>query len=376
MPSDRGRSARVLRRALLLLGALSCWLVFPAGPAQAHSVSGAASTNFHTAVTGMNPPVDGVGLMPVENGSRVKLTVTGNHTVIVKGYDDEPYLRVDAAGVWQNTLSSATYLNRGRYGPQGPSSIGDDKAPPRWEKIADGRTAVWHDHRTHWMGTQDPPAVRAAPARFHQIYTWTIPLTVDDRVVLTTGTLDWIPGPSPVPWLALGVVVAAGVTALGLHRRRNVALAAAVTATVGADITHSALVAFSRVDGRLSGFVYGNTVEMVAWILGLAAAVLLVRRSTAGPYLAGTAGFVIAMVGGFGDLGMLYRSSAPIAGPMDLARTLTAVTIGIGFGLLGATALMSRRNGSRKRADPKPTGSGQTDLQRIGVLPAQRDMAS
>ncbi len=152
------------------------------------------------------------------------------------------------------------------------------------------------------------------------------------------------------------------------------------------DVTHSTLVAFSRVEGRLSGFVYGNIVEMVAWILGLAAAVLLVRRSTAGPYLAGTAGFVIAMVGGFGDLGVLYRASAPIAGPMDLARTLTAITIGIGFGLLGATALVSRRRGSRKRTDPGQNGPDRTDpkqtdpqrngRQPTGMLPAQRDMAS
>ncbi len=152
------------------------------------------------------------------------------------------------------------------------------------------------------------------------------------------------------------------------------------------DVTHSTLVAFSRVEGRLSGFVYGNIIEMVAWILGLAAAVLLVRRSTAGPYLAGTAGFVIAMVGGFGDLGVLYRASAPIAGPMDLARTLTTITIGIGFGLLGATALVSRRRGSRKRTDPGQNGPDRADLkqtdpqrngrQRNGMLPAQRDMAS
>ncbi|WP_250292997.1 hypothetical protein [Frankia sp. CiP1_Cm_nod1] len=349
----------------MLLGAVACWLVLAAGPAQAHSVSGASATNFRTTVTGPQPPVDGVSLVPVENGSRVRLTVTGNHTVVVKGYDDEPYLRVDSAGVWQNTLSPATYLNRDRYGPPGTAPAGDSgaaKAAPRWERIADSRTIVWHDHRAHWMGTQDPPAVRAAPGRFHQIYAWTIPLTVDDQAVLATGTLDWVPGPSPVPWLVLAVATAAATAASGLYRRRDTVLAVAVTAIVGVDVTHSALIACSRASGRLSGFVYGNIVEMAAWLLGLAAAVLLVRRASAGRYLAGSAGFVIAVTGGFGDLDVLYRSSAPIAGPMGLARTLTAVTIGIGLGLLGATALASRRRASRG-----PSGTGQGGPERGGT---------
>ncbi|KLL10935.1 hypothetical protein [Protofrankia coriariae] len=345
-------------------------------------------------MTGLRPPVDGVSLVPVENGSRVRLTVTGNHTVVVKGYDEEPYLRVDSTGVWQNTLSPATYLNRDRYGSSGSVPAGDSraaKATPRWEKIADGRTVVWHDHRAHWMGTQDPPAVKAAPGRFHQIYAWTIPLTVDDQAVLTAGTLDWVPGPSPVPWLVLTVAVAAAVAASGLYQRRDAALAAAVTVIVGVDVTHSVLVACSRASGRLSGFVYGNIVEMTAWILGLAAAVLLLRRSSAGRYLAGTAGFVIAMVGGFGDLGVLYRSSAPIAGPIGLARTLTAVTIGIGLGLLAATALASRQRASRgpggtgrksrHHSDPGQAGPDHAGLPHDGrqpadMLPTRRDMAS
>ncbi len=354
--AERGPLPHVLLRTLVVLGALASWLVFPAGPAQAHSVSGAASTNFHTSMTGMTPTVAGIVLAPVENGSRIELTVAGHQTVIVKGYNDEPYLRVDPTGVWQNALSSATYLNRSRYGPQGLSSSGDDHAPPRWEMIHDGHSAVWHDHRTHWMSTQNPPVVQAAPRRFHQIYTWTIPLTVDGQPVTASGNLDWVPGPSPVPWFALEIAVAAAVVTLGLLRRGNFVLAMAVTTIVAADIVHSVLIAFSRADGRLSGFFFGNTVETVVWVLGLIAAVLLVRRSVVGLYLAATAGFVIAMIGGFGDVGVLYRSSAPIAGPIGLARTLTATTIGIGFGLLGAAAAASRQQRWRERREMLPAG--------------------
>ncbi len=55
------------------------------------------------------------------------------------------------------------------------------------------------------------------------------------------------------------------------------------------------------------------------------------------------------MVGGFADIGLLYRSGAPVAGPLVLARTLTTVTIGIGVGLLGAVTVVTRRHGWRER---------------------------
>jgi hypothetical protein len=164
----------------------------------------------------------------------------------------------------------------------------------------------------------------------------------------------------------VGIAVAAGVAVTGLLRRAGVALAAAVTTIVVADITHSVLIAFSRADSRLSGFILGNTVEMVAWALGLVAALLLLRGSITGVYLAATAGFVIAMVGGVGDIGLLYRSGAPVAGPVILARALTAVTIGVGLGLLCAVAVVTRRGGpwSRTRREhnrPEPDPAGEPE---------------
>ncbi|WP_239375693.1 hypothetical protein [Frankia sp. Cj5] len=379
--TDRGRLCHGLPHALLVLGVLTCWLVVTASPASAHSVNGGGATNLRTTLTGMNPPVDGITLTPVENGSRVRLTVIGNHTVIVKGYSDEPYLRVDPTGTWRNALSSETYLNTSRYGLANGSSKpltgSDDTAPPRWEKIGHGGTTVWHDHRTHWMGAQDPPVVLAAPGRFHEIYTWMIPLTVDGQTVNVTGALDWIPGPSPTPWFVLGIMLAAGVMALGLLRRAATALAAAVTITVAADITHSLLITFSRADGRLSGFFLSNTVEMAAWALGLGSAALLIRESITGGYLAATAGFVIAMVGGFGDVGLLYRSGAPIAGPVALARLLTTVTIGIGIGLLAAVPVVTRRHGWRKQpgTDRDTTDRDTTEQQTVVQKATEQDAA-
>ena len=38
----------------------------------------------------------------------------------------------------------------------------DPKAAPLWREVSSGTTAIWHDHRAHFMGNEDPPEVRLA----------------------------------------------------------------------------------------------------------------------------------------------------------------------------------------------------------------------
>ncbi len=47
----------------------------------------------------------------------------------------------------------------------------DPPAEPEWETIATEGSFQWHDHRTHWMGTQPPAEVEADPSRSHLIST-------------------------------------------------------------------------------------------------------------------------------------------------------------------------------------------------------------
>ena len=76
------------------------------------------------------------------------------------GYDGEPYLRVGPRGVFENTRSPATYLNRSA------TAAGTRRSRPMRARRRDGSrcrrdsTAHWHDHRAHFMGTDDPPIVQ------------------------------------------------------------------------------------------------------------------------------------------------------------------------------------------------------------------------
>ena len=84
--------------------------------------------------------------------------------MVVLGYDGEPYLRVGPRGVFENRRSPATYLNRSRIPTTKPPKSADSSAAPVWHRVSSGTTATWHDHRAHYMGTSEPPAVQRDPS--------------------------------------------------------------------------------------------------------------------------------------------------------------------------------------------------------------------
>ena len=80
------------------------------------------------------------------------------------GYDDEPYLRVGPHGVFENTRSPATYLNRSTTITGTPPQSADVERGARVAHgSSSGTTASWHDHRAHFMGGDDPPRVARDP---------------------------------------------------------------------------------------------------------------------------------------------------------------------------------------------------------------------
>ena len=90
--------------------------------------------------------------------------------MLVFGYQGEPYLRIGPRGTWQNDRSPAVFLNRTRIPTrEAPHDQYDAKATPRWRKISSAPVASWHDHRTHWMATDDPPEVRRDPGSTHVV---------------------------------------------------------------------------------------------------------------------------------------------------------------------------------------------------------------
>lgn len=312
-----------------------------AAPASAHTVSGGSANDYTATLGPLTPTVAGVTLRTVENNTRLQLTAAAGVHVVVLGYGDEPYLRVGPDGTFENRLSQSTYENRTYTATQIGGTLAAKSLPPQWVRTGGGRILIWHDHREHNSGP-NPPEVRADPSHRHEIGTRDVVIEVEGARHAAALTLTYLPPPSALPLWVLAGLLAVGTTALALLPRSFRLVGVVVAGLVGCDVVHSVgsgLVKAGTTGERLSAFASGNAAEAVAWALGLIGAGLVARGRLAGCYCAGTAAAVIAAVGGLGDAATLSSATAPFAGPVWWARLLTAVTIGVGVGVLGASAV-------------------------------------
>ena len=321
--------------ALAALAALAPGLGAPGTVRPAHGGSSQASTsNYRSTITAVEPADAGLRVTIVEGGSYIEATWRGTGSLVIEGYDGEPYLRIDAAGVARNTRSPATYLNQDRYARVSIPPTADSAAAPEWEHLSDGRAASWHDHRTHWMSPTPPLVVEQDRGEAHLLSEWTVPITVDGRIGSIAGRLEWRPPPSGTPWYLLAVAFGAVVLGLlSLRRWRRwaaVGFAAAGTAIVAVDGVGYVL-AQRAPGGRAWAWTLG-------WPLVAAAATvwLLIesRRQRTQPSLAlGVAGLVIAVVGGVDRLDSVTASQVFTALPVGVARAACAGALGIGAAL-------------------------------------------
>ena len=332
-----------VRRTLLLVVAGALVALTPASPAAAHSVAGAGATNYLARLHSVEPPVPGIEVRVVEHGSRVEMTNTSDEDVVVLGYRDEPYLRVGPDGVFENARSPATYINRERTATADIPRSADPEAAPEWRKVSDGRTARWHDHRMHHMGQSDPPAVRDAPGERHVVTPeWTVTMRHGDTTIRATGDLVWVPGPSPVPWLAVAALLAIATAAVVITASWAPALAAITAVLVVIDVAHvvgTAAFAAGSFIGALGDTLGGSVLSLIGWAAGAATVGLLARHRPEGLFAAGVAGVSIAVNGGLADLADLSRSQLPFAWPDVLGRAAVVGAIGLGLGLVVAAFL-------------------------------------
>lgn len=342
-----------MRRLLAFVAVLGSAVLVPAGPASAHTVSGAGASNYRTTLVAVTPAIPRLSVRVVETGSRIELT---NHTgadVLVLGYEGEPYLRVGPEGVFRNSRSPATYLNVSRqYGALSP--VADAKAAPVWQRIADCCTVRWHDHRIHWMGGAIPPQVRRAPGQPHVVFPrWEVDLRQGSLPIAVTGTLTWVPGPSPWPWLA-GALALFTLTGLFARSRRwGRLVAAAMAVLVASDAVHAVGIGFAfagTTAHRLLLVVATGYYSIIAWAVGVIAVRLLLRENPDGLYAATFAALVIGLFSGLTDVTVLWRSQVPFALPATVDRVLVSLALGIGGGVVVAGVWVFRRH--RPRAAP------------------------
>jgi hypothetical protein len=328
-------------KRLVAVAVLACAvLVGTAGPASAHGVGGLQPTNYLTTIDSMSPPVPGITVEVVDLGTRLQLRNTTAHDVVVLGYDGEPYLRVGPRGVFQNVRSPAVYINRSLNlaNAAAPPRTADPKAPPKWEKIGDGNTVRWHDHNAHYMGTQEPPVVQRDRSQRHVIDKYTVKMVWNGEDVVARGRIIWVPPPSPWPWIAAAVVLAAVVVWASRTRRWATVLAAALGVLIVTETLH-----VIGLWGASTDSFGKKSFESLYSIGGIVLALLALwwmRRKGADSAvpLVLLASIFLFVAGGLADVTSLARSQLPTSFAPGFARLLVTITLGVGLGTAIAAA--------------------------------------
>lgn len=183
-------------------------------------------TGYISNVSAVVPNVLGVSANVLGGDAQLRLSNYSGKEIVILGYQGEPYLRFDKSGVFQNMRSPAAYLNRVRYPGTAVPALADPTAPPRWQRVAQGATFAWRDHRIHWLGKDPPPGVQRQPKKIQRVFTWRVPGRSDDKPFAITGILGYAPSATAAGgrnWLL--PVVVGGVSVLALmglwatHRR-------------------------------------------------------------------------------------------------------------------------------------------------------------
>ena len=336
--------------------------VVTAAPASAHTLSGPKPTNYRARIVSVTPQVPGVSLRVIDLGAKLELTNRTGSDVVLLGYEGEPYLRIGPRGVFENVHSSATYVNRKLKG--GVSPAGVDTSPgasPQWRKVSDGHTARWHDHRAHRMQAGLPPQVASDPSAFHHVSVAHVEFVHDGTTSDATLALDWVPGPSGVPWIP--VIIATFLLGLGvaLVAGWSRALAVLVGLLVLVDAAHAIAYELARPGSNAAKavqFLGGTFVSILVWIAAVPTVIGLWRRRPEALYGVLFVGLMVALVGGASDLSALWHSQLPAAGPDGLTRLEVALALGLGggvaLGALGRVVFVERstRPGASSVSDP------------------------
>lgn len=339
------------RRRTAIAATVVALVMLAATPAGAHGTSGPPAENFRTVLRGIQPPTARITIALGPDHEQIELRVSGPHHVTVLGYRGEPYLRVDAHGVFENRASPTVTLNRTRI----PSATTTESPhrDPRWHKISELPVATWHDHRSHWMGGAIPAVVRRAPHQSHVITTWQIPIRVDGRRASITGTIQWSPPPNAWPWWILAGFLAVGLFVATRSGTARFVLGGTVMLTAGTEAVH--VWASWPFSSRSTAGRIGEALPSIGAVAACVVAFIwLIRRGvfSAAPLLI-LAGLFVFVSGGLADLPALSHTFIPSRLAPDAARALVALALGLGLGttIAGATRLRSTNVNIPNRPD-------------------------
>lgn len=291
--------------ACALAGAVS--LVAPA-VAGAHLRAGTVAVDYRATLASPRRPAFAARVY--QSDRALSLSVARGHSVVVRGYLGEPFLRLDDAGLAVNAASPTSFgtglLPKGAY-------VARTKVA--WRLQPGRRSVVWHDTRVQGL----PPGVVRGR--------WSVPILVDGHPDRLEGELIRIPPPAIWPW-ALAALLPAGVLVLLFTRRRRALHIAAVV---------FALAACSAAAVTAVGFALDTYASPGTWIAGLDELVFVAvgvgvlawgPPSARAPAAIGL-GAISAAVGISKGAVFLHPVVLSVF-PGELARLLAAVAIGAG----------------------------------------------
>ena len=317
-----------------LCGTLAATLLFPA-TALAHGRNAPVATNFQAKVD--HGPA-GVEAKVVDGDRKLWLRVPSSSTLIVLGFQREPYIRFDPAGVELNLRSPTTYLNQPRL--QYASRATSVSARPDWKRVTGAHAYSWHENRLHALER----LVHGGKARV--VGRWSVPVQLGGKVSVITGTLSYVPAPRRWVWPVAVIAAAAVALAVAVRRRGTAEVVLSVVALAAALIA------------RLGRELYGRPVVPTV-SLAVAALSCLVAVALFGGLLAARderRQFVVLIIGGFALyqgltlVSVLTRGVVLAALPATVERAAVATALACAAATLAVVLFAEAAERSRQTA--------------------------
>lgn len=238
------RATRPWRPAALAAAALLTATIAVA-PATAHE----GNPTYRSEVRTVTPAVEGVTVRVLDHDDSLELTNRSGRTVVVYGYEDEPFVRIlgdetvqvndrsatvranggeedddhapdeEAAAGYE--LASYEYAHAGEEHPAGEhrstseshEDHGTDQTAVHWVTLDKTGRFAWHDDRIKWRRTAVPPQV-TDESKETKVLDWRVPIRVGAQAGTIDGTLFWIGEPGSSDGFPVAAAVSLGAAAL------------------------------------------------------------------------------------------------------------------------------------------------------------------
>jgi len=297
--------------------------------------------DFEAQVTSRGRSDTVVSARSLDGDRKLQLRVASGATVVVLGYQGEPFLRFSPSGIEVNDRSPSAIANK--LARPGSVPALDPHAAPHWSSVSHGHGYTWHDHR-----------LGPVPGRRYgegKVGNWSIPIVVNGHLDEIRGRLLHAQGPPLWPWLGLLFAVAAVAAGLASRSSRRLRAAAVYTgACVAGGAAVILTVSFAFVPGRSSLAAWSNA----ALCFGIAGAVLaiFVRRPSARPAVGGFVAVLAAFVG-LSEANVFVHGFVISSLPADMVRAATGIALGAG--LIAAACAVTLLLGDASGPSPTPT---------------------